>query len=122
MPQPLAMAGLFTLLALSLVMAVASFVAGILPLSFSLSQSQLRMISTIGMGVLVGTSLIVIIPEEWRRFIVPQARPKYTREELHSSMLFDVRWSAPNIPRQVWSLDRRADPFDMPGPVVPGIE
>jgi solute carrier family 39 (zinc transporter), member 9 len=29
----------------------------------SLSQSQLRLISTIGMGVLVGTSLIVIIPE-----------------------------------------------------------
>jgi zinc transporter 9 len=29
----------------------------------TLSQSQLRLISTIGMGVLVGTSLIVIIPE-----------------------------------------------------------
>jgi zinc transporter 9 len=34
-----------------------------LPLAVSLSQSQLRMISTIGMGVLVGTSMIVIIPE-----------------------------------------------------------
>lgn len=29
----------------------------------SLSQSQLRLVSTIGMGILVGTSLIVIIPE-----------------------------------------------------------
>jgi zinc transporter 9 len=29
----------------------------------SLSQSQLRLISTIGMGVLVGTALIVVIPE-----------------------------------------------------------
>ena len=40
-----------------------SFSAGLLPLSFSLTPSQLRLISTIGMGVLVGTSLIVIIPE-----------------------------------------------------------
>lgn len=34
-----------------------------LPLAVSLSPSQLRLISTIGMGVLVGTSMIVIIPE-----------------------------------------------------------
>jgi zinc transporter 9 len=40
-----------------------SFLAGALPLSMSLSQSQLRLISAIGMGVLVGTSLVVIIPE-----------------------------------------------------------
>ncbi|MCJ1344251.1 hypothetical protein MMC31_002454 [Peltigera leucophlebia] len=55
--------GLLMLLTLSTVMAVASFLAGSLPLSFPLSQSRLRIISTIGMGVLVGTSLIVIIPE-----------------------------------------------------------
>lgn len=40
-----------------------SFLAGALPLSMSLSPSQLRLISSIGVGVLVGTSLIVIIPE-----------------------------------------------------------
>lgn len=40
-----------------------SFFAGVLPLSLSLSPPQLRLISTIGMGVLVGTSLTVIIPE-----------------------------------------------------------
>ncbi|PHH59198.1 hypothetical protein CDD81_3574 [Ophiocordyceps australis] len=40
-----------------------SFLAGALPLSMTLSQSQLRLISSIGVGVLVGTSLIVIIPE-----------------------------------------------------------
>ncbi|KAI2613284.1 Zinc/iron permease [Hypoxylon sp. NC1633] len=40
-----------------------SFLAGALPLSMSLSQSQLRLISSIGIGILVGTSLIVIIPE-----------------------------------------------------------
>ncbi|XMA19739.1 hypothetical protein WAI453_012530 [Rhynchosporium graminicola] len=55
--------GLFMLLSLSVVMAMASFLAGALPLSMTLSSSQLRLISTVGMGVLVGTSLIVIIPE-----------------------------------------------------------
>ncbi|RDW59668.1 hypothetical protein BP6252_12755 [Coleophoma cylindrospora] len=55
--------GLFMLIALSVVMALASFLAGALPLSMSLSTSQLRFLSTIGMGVLVGTSLVVIIPE-----------------------------------------------------------
>jgi zinc transporter 9 len=40
-----------------------SFLAGILPLSLSLSQRQLRIVSLLGTGVLVGTSLIVIIPE-----------------------------------------------------------
>lgn len=40
-----------------------SFLAGALPLSMSLSQSQLRLISSVGIGILVGTSLIVIIPE-----------------------------------------------------------
>lgn len=44
-------------------MALASFLAGAVPLSMSLSQSQLRLISSIGIGILVGTSLIVIIPE-----------------------------------------------------------
>ena len=40
-----------------------SFLAGILPLSMPLTQSQLRLLSSIGVGILVGTSLIVIIPE-----------------------------------------------------------
>ncbi|KAF2180731.1 ZIP metal ion transporter-like protein [Zopfia rhizophila CBS 207.26] len=55
--------GLFMLLTLSTIMAIASFLAGILPLSFTLSQRQLRFITFLGTGVLVGTSLIVIIPE-----------------------------------------------------------
>jgi len=40
-----------------------SVLAGLLPLSFALSQKQLRFITALGTGVLVGTSLIVIIPE-----------------------------------------------------------
>ncbi|TKA63561.1 hypothetical protein B0A49_07537 [Cryomyces minteri] len=44
-------------------MAIASFIAGSLPLAFALSQRQLRLIAAVGTGVLVGTSLVVIIPE-----------------------------------------------------------
>ncbi|KAI7217791.1 hypothetical protein KC333_g4018 [Hortaea werneckii] len=55
--------GLLTLLFLCLVMGGASFAAGALPLSFSLSARQLRLLTALGTGVLVGTSLIVIIPE-----------------------------------------------------------
>ncbi|KAG5920320.1 hypothetical protein E4U61_007973 [Claviceps capensis] len=57
------MAGIFLLLGLCAIMAITSFLAGALPLSMALSQSQLRLISSIGIGILVGTSLIVIIPE-----------------------------------------------------------
>ncbi|KAF4997720.1 hypothetical protein FGRMN_3665 [Fusarium graminum] len=57
------MGGVLLLLGLCFVMALASFLAGALPLSMSLSQSQLRLLSSVGVGILVGTSLIVIIPE-----------------------------------------------------------
>ncbi|KAH6671555.1 zinc transporter SLC39A9 [Plectosphaerella plurivora] len=57
------MGGLVLLLVLSAVMAIASFLAGSLPLAISLSPSQLRIISSLGVGILVGTSMIVIIPE-----------------------------------------------------------
>ncbi|KAF4909743.1 Zinc transporter ZIP9 [Colletotrichum viniferum] len=57
------MGGLLLLLMLSTVMALASFFAGSLPLAISLTQSQLRFISSVGVGILVGTSMIVIIPE-----------------------------------------------------------
>lgn len=57
------MGGLIVLLALSVVMAAASFLAGAVPLTFTLTSSQLRLLSALGVGVLVGTSMIVIIPE-----------------------------------------------------------
>ncbi|KAG9253933.1 Zinc/iron permease [Emericellopsis atlantica] len=44
-------------------MAAASFLAGAVPLTFTLTSSQLRLLSALGVGVLVGTSMIVIIPE-----------------------------------------------------------
>ncbi|CAK7272266.1 hypothetical protein SEPCBS57363_005046 [Sporothrix epigloea] len=69
------MGGLLLLLALSAVMALASFLAGALPLSMTLSQSQLRLISSIGVGILVGTSLIVIIPEGVEAIAEPMLNP-----------------------------------------------
>ncbi|MCJ1417621.1 hypothetical protein MMC32_003965 [Xylographa parallela] len=114
-------------------MAIASFLAGSLPLSFSLSQSQLRLISTIGMGVLVGTSLIVIIPEGVETlYSASEAEHSHTRRShLHNSL--DIRWhpSAPytshvdtRSPETHFSVLRRAsegaNPFDsLPGPVIP---
>lgn len=44
-------------------MAASSFLAGILPLALSLSQRQLRIITALGSGILVGTALVIIIPE-----------------------------------------------------------
>jgi len=90
--------GLFLLLSLSVVMALASFLAGALPLSMTLSSSQLRLISTIGMGVLVGTSLIVIIPEGIEAvYSSAQLGHLHTRRtaQLHRSM--EVRWFGTGI-------------------------
>ncbi|OAA65737.1 zip metal ion transporter [Niveomyces insectorum RCEF 264] len=69
------MGGLLLLLALSAIMALASFLAGALPLSMTLTQSQLRLISSIGVGILVGTSLIVIIPEGVEAIANPLLNP-----------------------------------------------
>ncbi|KAK9331385.1 Zinc/iron permease [Lipomyces starkeyi] len=55
--------GLITLIILSILMGAASFGSGMLPLVVSLSSDRLRLVSTIGAGVLMGTSLIVIVPE-----------------------------------------------------------
>ncbi|MCJ1379431.1 hypothetical protein MMC17_002532 [Xylographa soralifera] len=114
-------------------MAIASFLAGSLPLSFSLSQSQLRLVSTIGMGVLVGTSLIVIIPEGVETlYSASEIEHSHTRRsQLHNSL--DIRWH----PSAFYTSDvdtrspeahlvvlRRASEganlFDsLPGPVIP---
>ncbi|PLN84848.1 Zinc/iron permease [Aspergillus taichungensis] len=89
------MEGLFTLLALGIVMAVTSFVVGSLPLAFTLSPSQLRLISSIGMGVLVGTSLIVIIPEGVETLYSATTAPKSHKQISARSA---VNWPHNNIP------------------------
>ena len=120
------MDGLFTLLSLSMVMAVASFLAGILPLSLNLSQSQIRHISTIGMGVLVGTSMVVIIPEGVETLYsaseVGHAH-SHTRRHIFAREQ-DIRWPQPYALEQTPRLVGRGavddtSPFNVPGPVIP---
>ena len=74
-----------------------SFLAGSLPLSFSLSQSQLRLVSTVGMGVLVGTSLIVIIPEGVETLYSASDSTHSTAKRAISNSALDPRWNAPEL-------------------------
>jgi len=110
-----------------------SFLAGSLPLSFSLSQAQLRLISTIGMGVLVGTSLIVIIPEGVETlYSASSSAHTHKRRDIPAAHL-DVRWhteerylsvrEADPAQRMQWRWKREGPGGDefkaMPGPVIP---
>ncbi|KAI9723392.1 MAG: hypothetical protein M1812_001276 [Candelaria pacifica] len=114
-------------------MAIASFLAGSLPLTFSLSQSQLRLVSTVGMGVLVGTSLIVIIPEGVETLYSASASRGVSRRDITYDKATDVRWmiherysAQPDSGMLHGETDRR-HPSDadleafnsLPGPVIP---
>ncbi|KAI1334170.1 Zinc/iron permease [Xylariaceae sp. FL0016] len=128
--------GLFVLLALTVVMALASFLAGALPLSMSLSQSQLRLISSIGIGILVGTSLIVIIPEGIESITeASSAEPPRNTRRVHSPRLNNgIRWAegAAAVEAHTRSvpiadgLPTSSDAFDIfqapPGPIIPNEE
>jgi zinc transporter 9 len=65
----------------------------------TLSSSQLRLISTIGMGVLVGTSLIVIIPEGIEAiYSAGSTEHSHARRNLQSqSSGLEVRWASSPI-------------------------
>ncbi|KAF2996022.1 hypothetical protein E8E13_002185 [Curvularia kusanoi] len=93
--------GLFMLLTLSTLMAVASFIAGILPLSFTLSPRQLRIITLLGTGVLVGTSLIVIIPEG--------IETMYSAGKAHSHVSRSVLPSVPSIHKLQTGINHPSD-------------
>lgn len=95
-----------------------SFLAGTLPLSLSLTPSQLRLISTVGMGVLVGTSLIIIIPEGVETLYSARSKsPSHVKRHL-SSYPLESRW--PLVESHTWMKREAADvnPFLTPGPVV----
>jgi len=122
------MDGLFTLLSLSTVMAAASFLAGVLPLSLSLSQAKLRLISTVGMGVLVGTSLVVIIPEGVETLYSASSSTGHTHTTRRSISFptYDIHWPIPpglslthSWPNRDADNSAAAAAFDMPGPVIP---
>lgn len=48
---------------LSLAMLIGSYVAGSLPLTTKLSDGKIRLLNALGAGLLIGTSLMVVIPE-----------------------------------------------------------
>ncbi|XP_046437254.1 zinc transporter ZIP9-like [Daphnia pulex] len=48
---------------LSVVMCIGSFLSGSVPLMVTLSEERLNLVSILGAGLLVGTALVVIIPE-----------------------------------------------------------
>ncbi|KAI9852989.1 MAG: hypothetical protein M1838_002768 [Thelocarpon superellum] len=125
--------GLLLLLSLGLVMATASFLAGSLPLTFSLTPSQLRLVTTLGMGVLVGTSLIVIIPEGIETlYSAEQAPSSHHTWGLRSSHALDVPWLSGMLNERRTSVKTVRDeqepaPIDvdafhaLPGPVLPDV-
>lgn len=57
------MTDIIKLLIISFVMGVSSYAVGLIPLSFPLSPYKIQAISVLGSGILVGTALVVIIPE-----------------------------------------------------------
>ncbi|KAK9766229.1 hypothetical protein K7432_004849 [Basidiobolus ranarum] len=57
------MDALIWLFVLCIAMLAGSFIAGSIPLAFRLSDEKLRLLSAFGAGLLIGTALIVIIPE-----------------------------------------------------------
>ncbi|KAJ3220473.1 hypothetical protein HK099_004264 [Clydaea vesicula] len=57
------MEGIVWLIVLCLAMGTGSFMAGSIPLALHFDEKKLKLLSTLGSGILVGTALIVIIPE-----------------------------------------------------------
>lgn len=72
-----------------------SFIVGSLPLAFALSPSQLRLISSVGMGVLVGTSLIVIIPEGVETLYSAKSSNHHNHVSTRST---PINWQHQNVP------------------------
>ncbi|CAH1791056.1 unnamed protein product [Owenia fusiformis] len=54
---------IWTLILFCLVMLIGCYVAGSVPLAFTFSEEKLKLVTVLGAGLLVGTSLAVIIPE-----------------------------------------------------------
>lgn len=96
-----------------------SFLAGVLPLSLSLNPSQLRLISTVGMGVLVGTSLIVIIPEGVETLYSAQSRSQGTvRRTISQRSFLDTKFPVMETLKVMGRSPADVDPFSVPGPVI----
>ncbi|XP_017772008.1 PREDICTED: zinc transporter ZIP9 [Nicrophorus vespilloides] len=74
----------FMLISLTIVMLVGSFLAGSIPLFFSFSEEKLKKITVFGAGLLVGTALVVIIPEGVRSLTIEEAPTNHVEATQHS--------------------------------------
>lgn len=108
------------LLLLSISMLIGSFLAGSVPLAFKLSETRLRYLSALSVGLLMGTALLIIIPEG--------VETLYSAQELASSAStlsakgssiqarhMPTAWQHGNMAPAEWghvTLDRRAPPPD----------
>lgn len=77
-----------TICVLGLVMGIASFAAGCVPLVLSLNEARIRQISAIGIGILVGTSMIVIVPEGVDTLYKSNADSSFNRQCVGLSLFF----------------------------------
>ncbi|XP_059171361.1 zinc transporter ZIP9-like [Physella acuta] len=80
-----------TLLGLSFAMLVGCYLAGVIPLTISLSEEKLKLVTVLGAGLLVGTALAVIIPEGvhamYSDFDGHEAAHEHVREAEHDKLL-----------------------------------
>ncbi|CAF0810422.1 unnamed protein product [Adineta steineri] len=65
----------------SLAMFLGSYLSGLVPLAFNLSENKMRYITVLGAGLLVGTALAVIIPEGVHALYMNELE---TTHEIHS--------------------------------------
>jgi solute carrier family 39 (zinc transporter), member 9 len=95
---------------------IRSFIVGALPLSFTLSSSQSRFISSLGMGVLVGTALVIIIPEGVETLYSSQNYRSQASLQTRDLKLNTINTPvAAILPKAVPEIDA------LPGPVVADI-
>uniref|UniRef100_F1L030 Zinc transporter ZIP9 n=1 Tax=Ascaris suum TaxID=6253 RepID=F1L030_ASCSU len=98
------MEGAYLLATLSAAMFIGSYLAGSIPLAFTLSQSRIRLLSIFGAGLLVGTALCVIIPEGVESLYGAQAElheALYHKKELGALILEKNAAEQPVPPRMI---------------------
>lgn len=73
------------LVGLSAAMFLGALLPGLVPLSFSLSAAKLRLVSVLGAGLLIGTALIVVVPEGIHMFYAAHSEGDHHHEESAAS-------------------------------------
>lgn len=83
----MASSGFLRIVSMSLVMGAASFGAGLVPLSSSMTKSHLAKLSTLSTGLLIGAALGVIIPEGIESTIAGDPEPESFSYKIASCIL-----------------------------------